>query len=90
MFESTPLLNHPSPSHKKSVTSASKYQKHCDQWGEVHGAQWGEVYVLPRSLDAKTPRLTISALLRLLHAFRPVKRNTFEQRLNLATHLRTF
>ena len=35
-------------------------------------------------------RLTISALLRLLHASRPVKRSTFEQRLNLDTRLRTF
>ena len=33
--------------------------------------------------------LTISAVFRLLHLFRPVKRSTFEQGLNLATHLRT-
>ena len=43
MFESTPLLDHPSPSHKHvCVTSASKYQKHCTQWDEV--------YVLPTNI----------------------------------------
>ena len=74
------------PSERKPlnvcVTGASMFQK--------HGAQWDEVYVLPRNPDAKTPRvmgqkarhmrtekrLTISAVLHLLHAFRPVIHST--------------
>ena len=47
MFESIPLPDHPCPSHNNiRIASASKYQKHC--------AQWGKVYVLSGSLHHAT------------------------------------